>query len=340
MPMVPQMGEPGVFWRGSDGKVYVKGHQGTNSAGMWDDNTANYWSSRMYQQINDPMQSTGVASSPAPSSIGGGGGGGGGSGRTYDPLNQGAVNATLASLGGLDTVLANALTSADTGYRNAIDALNQQEAGQRKAYDENSLSNMQNYDSNLAASLRAGRTGLSGLMAALRGGGGGGNQFARDWVQNTVGDTASNDIRQGYETFDDNRRGLDSSLSTFLTDLQGKRRANEDTLENNRRAAQLYDAQQRQGLFQTLAGLYGDAGQTVQADSYMAQAGSQAPRIASNMGAQVSRYDSAPVEVKSPDITAFSAPEKQSMSASPDRNSGIFSMLDPRRRKEAMPAGA
>lgn len=329
----------GAYWIGQDGNVWLKSAAGVknggpaslyDSMGKWDQVNMNY---DRIADPNPPQQSQ-----PQQTSISAPVGGGSGA-SSSKPLNQGAIDATLASLRGLDTVRQNALSSADTGYSNAIDALNQQESGQRKSYDENTVSNMGNYDSNLAASLRAGRSGLSGLMAALRGGGGGGNQFARDWVQNTVADTASNDIRQGYETFDDNRRGLDSTLSTFLTDLQGKRRQNEDALVNNKRAADLYDAQQRQGLFQTLAGLYGDAGQTGQADTYMSQAGAQAPRVASNMGAQVSRYDSAPVDVKSPDITAFSAPEQQSMGASPDKSSGIFSMLDPRRRKEETPAG-
>lgn len=332
MAQVPQMGEPGVFWRGQDGKVYVKGHAGVNSAGNWDNNTQKYWSDRMYQMIDDPLAP--VSSSTAPGGYVGGSGGGGGGGRVYDPLNQGAVNATNASIAGLDTILAQALASAQTGYDNARNLMNQQERSQRKSYDEGTLSNMQNYDANLGASLRAGRSGLSGLMAALRGGGGAGNDFARNWVQNTVADTTSNDIREGYNTFDENRRGLDSSLSTFLTELGRRRQENEDTLVNNRRAANLYDAQQRQSLNQTLSDLYGKAGMFDQASDFMGRAGGQAGRIAENSGARVSAYNTAPVEVKAADITAFSSPEKQAMTASPDRtSSGIFSILDPRRRE-------
>lgn len=326
MAQVPQMGGPGVFWRGADGKVYVKGDTGTNAAGVWDDNTQKYWSDRMYQMIDDPVASGGGTTAPVYNGSGGG--------KVYDPLNQGAVDATNASMAGLDTILAQALASAQTGYDNASRLMNQQEQSQRKSYDEGTLSNMQNYDANLGASLRAGRTGLSGLMAALRGGGGAGNDFARNWVQNTVADTASNDIREGYNTFDENKRGLDSSLSTFLTDLGRKRQENEDTLANNRRAANLYDAQQRQSLNQTLSDLYGKAGMFGQASDFMGSAGGQAGRIAENSGAKVSAYNTAPVEVKAPDITAFASPEKQAMTASPDRtSSGIFSILDPRRRE-------
>lgn len=44
----------GAFWIGQDGKVYVKGADGTNSAGVADANTARYWSDRGYTMIPDP----------------------------------------------------------------------------------------------------------------------------------------------------------------------------------------------------------------------------------------------------------------------------------------------
>lgn len=335
-----------VAWIGQDGNLYYgSGVEGTGVqnmgkwAGNYEQSSGGIRSTNFdtplgqgagfmpnVKMMDDPNPSGNVpSSSTAPS---------GGSGRVYDPLNQGAVDATNASLASLDTILANALANAQRGYKNAVGTMNQQEQSQRKSYDEGTLSNMQNYDANLGASLRAGRSGLSGLMAALRGGGGAGNDFARDWVQNTVADTAANDIREGYNTFDENKRGLDTTLSTFLTELGRKRQENEDTLVNNRRAANLYDAQQKQSLNQTLSELYGKAGMFDQASDFMGRAGSQAGRIAENSGARVSAYNTKPVEVESPDITAFAAPEERSMTASPDRtSSGIFSILDPRRRE-------
>ena len=47
-------GGGGVFWKGADGNVWVKGSQGTNSAGAWDANTQNYWTGQGFSQINDP----------------------------------------------------------------------------------------------------------------------------------------------------------------------------------------------------------------------------------------------------------------------------------------------
>lgn len=49
----------GVFWRGADGNVWVKGAQGTNSAKQWDANSEKYWTGLGYGQIDDPAQSAG-----------------------------------------------------------------------------------------------------------------------------------------------------------------------------------------------------------------------------------------------------------------------------------------
>lgn len=328
----------GVFWIGQDGNIWMKDAGGTRNMGnptgdsqysvqnnKLVDKYADYegqpGSIKDYDMIPDP-----VVKQSAPT---------GGGGRTYEPLNQAAVDATNQKLTGLDTILARALSDAVTKRDNIRDALNTQQKQGVAQYDENTLRNMQNYDSNLGASLRAGRSGLSGLMAALRGGGGGGNDFARDWVQNTVADTTYNDIREGYDTFDENRRGLDSSHQTFLNDLAGRRRENEETFENNQRAARLYDAQQRQEALQTLSGLYGDAGNRGQADTFMRQAGDQNAAIAQNMGAEVRRFNDAPIQVQSPDMTAFSSPERQAMTATPNRrNTGVFAINDPRRLRE------
>ena len=328
----------GVYWYGQDGNIWLKGNDGVKNVGALDDIRGTDFATAIFannQRIDDPNPGNPGANSsqntaPAPRQTGG-------STPENKPLNQAQVDATNASLGSLGQILANAYASAQTGYDNARDQLNAQEATQRARYDQESLKNQQNYDANLGASLRAGRSGLSGLMAALRGGGGGGNDYARNWIQNTVADTTANDIREGYNTFDENRTAQDNNLSTFLTDLAGKRRENEDALVNNRRAADLYDAQQKQGLYQKLADLYGEAGNAGENARYLGLAGGQAGNIAQNMGAQVSKYNSSPIEVKSPDMTAFAAPETQSMGASENaRGTGIFSMLDPRRREKEL----
>ena len=141
--------------------------------------------------------------------------------------------------------------------------------------------------------------------------------------------------REGFNTFDENRRGIDSSLGTFLTTLQGKRQENEDAFENNKRAAIRDNATQAQDLYQKMASYYSDAGNTGRANELIGQASSYTPTIAANSNARTSTYNTTPIEVSSPNITAFSAPEQQSASATEGRlGEGIFSILDPRRREK------
>ena len=65
-------GSSGAYWIGQDGKVYVKGAQGTNAAGNYDQNSDTYWSTRGFSKINDPNQS--LPTPRQPSIYGGGGG--------------------------------------------------------------------------------------------------------------------------------------------------------------------------------------------------------------------------------------------------------------------------
>lgn len=329
----------GNYWQGQDGNYYLRasGIDGVTNLGRNPSNNQNfvqYVNSGAYSQIDDPMAGSVMgASTPAPS--------GGGTGAARPVFDQASADATQGSINSLAGILAEALSNAERGYTNARSVMDQQEAGERKKFDESSLSNMQNYDSNLMESIRAGSRGLSGLRSALRGGGGGGNSFANQWVEDTVGDTTSGDIREGFNTFDENKRGLDSSLSTFLTNLSGKRQENEDTFENNKRAAIRDNAAQSQDLYTKLAGIYGEGGRTAERDNLVRTASGFTPTIAANSNARVSAYNTAPIQVESPNITAFEGPEKQGMTADSGRlDQGIFSLNDPRRKRESATAGA
>lgn len=60
----------GVYWKGSDNNVWVKGSAGTNSAGAFNANTTNYWNAQGYNQISDPNpgNSAGTSNPLQPSS--------------------------------------------------------------------------------------------------------------------------------------------------------------------------------------------------------------------------------------------------------------------------------
>lgn len=260
----------------------------------------------------------------------------GGTATTKPVLNQGAVNNTQASIDQIPGLLAAALGAEDTTYGNTVNGFNSQEAGQRDTYGKSTTTNQQNYDSNFMDSIRAGIKGLGGLMALLRGTGASGGSVD-DSVRDTVGGVTANDIRGGADTQKENQTALDASLSSFLTDLGAKRKTNEDTHVNNDRAIQRDSDTQLQDLYGKMAGYYGDAEMTPQRDDFMSRAGALTAPIATNSKTQVSPYDTTPVAVQAPQLTAFAGPTQPNVLTAPQDGqvgSGIFTMT---RNKKTAP---
>lgn len=303
-----------------------------------------------------PSQPSGGGSSPS----GGGGGGGGGSqalgsstgapsgAAALPALNQAAINNTQRAIDEIPGLLEAALAAEATRRQNALRGFNDQEASQRKTYDGSTTTNQQNYDANYMDSIRAGVRGLGGLFNILRGTGAAGGT-AEDMVRDTVGGVTSSDIRAGADTRDANQTELDTVLSNFLTELKGKRQAAEDTFENNQRAMRRDSQTQLQDLYGKMAGFYGDGGRTAEATDWMNRAGSLTPSIAQNSRTQQSAYDTTPVAVQAPELTAFADPSQPNVAVAPQNGqvgSGIFTMSkrDKDQRENptpiALPAGA
>lgn len=255
-------------------------------------------------------------------------------------LNQAAVDNTQRTINEIPGLLEAALAAERTRYGNTIRDFNTQEGQQRETYDKSTTTNQQNYDQNYMASILSGIKGLGGLMSLLRGTGGGGGT-AEDVVRDTVGGVTANDIREGADTRNENQVALDTTLNTFISDLDRKRRANEDTLTNNERAIRRDSNTQLQELYGKMAGFFGDAGRTAEANDWMSRAGNLTPNIAADSRTQVSAYDTAPVAVKAPELAAFAAPTQPNVVTAPDGQvgSGIFTISD-RRRREQAPVGA
>lgn len=323
----------GVYWLGANGHYYTN----DGARGVVDRGT-NYSAPGGYSRINDPNPPAG----------GGGGGGGGntalgagggapGGGAALPALNQAAVNNTQIALDQLPALLAAAISGEETRYGNLTRGFNDQEGTQRKVYDESTTTNQQNYDSNYMESIRSGIKGMGGLINILRGTGAAGGT-AQDMVRDTVGGVTANDIRMGADTQKTNQTSLDGVLSNFLTELKGKRQAADDTFENNKRAIGRDNATQMQDLLGKMAGYFGDAGRTNEAVSYMNRAGSLTPQIAQNSMAKQSAYDTAPVAVQAPQVTAFATPTQPDVTvATPDQlGSGIFTM-DRKKEEQQVP---
>lgn len=338
-----------VYWIGADGNAYVKGPEGvqkyTNPTniqaggfeGLLD---GQYGKSVGATQIADPnppsapagsAPSAATASASAPAPV----------------FNQAGADNTQRAIDQIAPLLQAALATESTRFTNTMTDFNQQEAGQRDTYGKSTTTNQQNYDSNFMDSIRAGIKGLGGLMALLRGTGAAGGT-AEDIARNTVGGVTSQDIRTGADTQKENQTQLDTTLSGFLSELQRKRQAAEDTRINNEHAVRRDSNTQLQDLYGKMAGFYGDVGNTALANDWMNRAGTLTPAIAADSMTHLSPYDTTPVAVKAPELTAFAAPTQPNVLAPPSDGqvgSGIFTMSDPRRRKDAtlpavVPVGA
>lgn len=329
----------GVYWIGQDGNIWYKDSGGTRNMGPAGANVARPDASGFYDpwadnnqeairfdatQIADPTTAgkvTAPTSAPA--------------------LNQAAINNTQLAIDQIPGLLQAAIEAENQRYRNTVSGFDTQEQGQRKTYDESSTTNQLNYDQNYMDSVRAGIKGLGGLMNILRGTGAAGSSAEGD-VRDVVGGVTSNDIRAGADTRNENQGQLDSTLSAFLTDLGLKRKQNEDTRVNNERAIRRDSATSLQDLYGKMAGYFGDAGRTADRDVWMSRAGALTPEIATNSNTRVSNYDTTPVAIKAPEITAFAAPSQPNAIAAPSDGqvgSGIFSISDRRRERQAAPAG-
>lgn len=321
----------GVYWTGQDGNTYMKA-DGVNGGQV------TKWYAPLLspqqmglQLIDDPVNPT-QTTSPAPT---------GGTVAAPKVLNQGAIDNTQATIDQLPGLLQAALEAEAQRYRNAISGFDTQEQQQRGTYDKSTTTNQLNYDSNFMDSIRAGVKGLGGLFNILRGTGAAGGSVEGD-VRDIVGETTAKDIRTGADTRDENQGALDSTLSTFLTDLGLKRKQNEDVRVNNERAIRRDNSTTLQDLYSKMAGFYGDADRTAEANAWLARAGGLTPEIAQNSRTQVSNYDSTPVAIKAPELTAFAAPSQPNAIAAPSDGqvgSGIFAISDRRRERTPVAAG-
>lgn len=334
-----------VYWVGADGNVWLKDAGGTRNMGaalmpgILPGRYAAAGGSGVATQIADPNPPPKPTSQAPP----------GGTGGPPPPVfNAAGASNTQRTIDEIPGLLQAALASEASTHANTVGGFDAAQQTQQGQYDTGTTTNQQNYDSNFMDSIRAGIKGLGGLMSLLRGTGAGGGT-AENLARDTVGGVTANDIRGGADIQKENQGQLDTSLGTFLSDLRQKRTAADDTFVNNNRAITRDSNTQLQDLFGKMAGFFGDVGNTGAATDWMNRAGALTPDIAASSKTQVSPYDTTPVVVHAPNLTAFAPPTQPNVLAPPSDGqvgSGIFTMSDPRRRKDVaapavpVPAGA
>lgn len=298
----------GVQWVGADGNRYIKDASGTRNMGAATNQGGMYWNNQGYSVISDPLmkasttdqlrtswamegdapyyeQLNGVSRDAAT------GGGAVSQAAAAPPRpSQAQLDPLLASLGSLDTVLANRNAQSQAEYDRAISGYNAQDDLDRRAHTEGVQGNERTLTSNnQRALLNAANasTGLRGVMSGLGGLAGSG----KDVVARLVGLAANSDTGAARETFETNAGNLTSAWGRAEQAQRQRREDANATLENNKQNNQAGVLTSRQSIFQQLANLYGDA--LPEGRTYASQAASLAPQIAATSRATVAPYQAA-----------------------------------------------
>lgn len=314
----------GVFWLGADGNVWVKGSQGTNSAGRADANSANYWGAKGFSLINDPNPQSGPAT-VAGSSTGGGSGGrasGGGGGSAGGGADKEAVAYWNDQQGALERLLNSSNVQKDQGlanlnnsYNRNLGDLNESEGRTMRDYGIKAEDTQRDRQGALRSIDTSARQGNEGLRRLFQLSGSAGGSAANTLAPTAVARDASTKRTGTLETFGKNIRNIDLAKSDATAqfgrsrrDLDSQKREKEQSFiegilnMQNDLQAKMSNAVTQRGIAQggTYSGL---AGARSQYDN----------SIRSNQAAldnlfnqyRDPQYNVAPVNAKAPDLSQY-----------------------------------
>jgi hypothetical protein len=226
----------GAYWRGNDGNVYVKGAEGVNSAGAWDDNTDLYWGGMGYQAINNPGggQSLGATNSIT---AGGSGSGGGDAGELASlDRSEGRLRALY---GQADTQLNQGLQSLTNSYTGEQNKLNTGRTRTLEGYDTQGQQAVQKRDEGIGKVDTNART-LNDSLRRLLGMAGGSKSSAFQFAApNAVAREASQgrqgvigDYAQDAGALDKARKYADEDYTSALDELLTSKNQREQALRS------------------------------------------------------------------------------------------------------------
>lgn len=244
--------QPGYFWRGADGKVYVQGANGINSAGNWDANTANYWKSRGFTQTADSK-----ANAPTDQNGGGGGGsyGGGGGGaaaKVLDTAQLSSLDSLIASLGTIkDQAKQKAAIKRDTAIREKAE----EKAREEGKYKGKKLGVLQEFAGAKTDTDLNTRNTLENLVSSLSTLGLGGSRA----LSRQILDAANMSNRKANATQSTNNRDLDGAWNEYTVGNQNDVKKIQDQYGYDAGEAERAYLQQKQNALYKKADIYNAA---------------------------------------------------------------------------------
>jgi len=251
----------GVYWRGADGNVYVKGDQGVNNAGQWDDNSGTYWGDRGFDQINDPNVPTNgwqQGSSTSGTQYGTGGTSGTADDISFLDDQQAQLQDLLGRTeGNLNQGLTRNQDQYDTAYGGAQGDKQRQYAN----YQDQRVKTNKDKQNALSTIDRNAGQGYNNLAQIIGRSAGTGSSAFRDLLPSVVGKDTSAKRTNAINTSGENLQGIDKAQGQYdisfegvLGDLLKQKKDNEDNLRSK-------IEEQRQGLNSQLSGVAGQRAQ-------------------------------------------------------------------------------
>lgn len=299
-------GGGGVFWIGRDGNVWVRGAQGTHSAGRADGNTLKYWSSRGFSQIADPVARTAGVSQGGASRVYRSGGGGGaswaGGGSTPKELDW-------AQLKSLETQLNQSDIARDRSKEKSraqwMARLNEKDEEKRRETDKKNAktrTTMQDFNEAKNTTDLDARNTLNNLISAVSTMGVGGRE---ELVRQILG-SANRANRKANLTLAKNRQDIDSAYNTYLAGNDNDIKKINDQYSYDLGEANRKNAIERRNLLYKQADVYGNADKQAERNQKMAEADSLSSLIA-NASAINPQYDGKTRTMATPELENYTA---------------------------------
>lgn len=286
----------GVYWVGSNGNTYVKA-DGMNGVQDWGSGGIARAKTMGYSVIADPatgrlapeVNAGGLATGWVDPSGGYVDGGVAGSAAPQFKDTTAARNATQANIDAVDVGLNNSLAGINSEFERIMRQYAEEKELNTKAYDEQTQQNEQRRSAGTQAGLLAaaqGARGLRGVLASLKALGGTGELLAN----RAVAQTANADLGENDRTFDANATQLTNAYARTRQDEENRDNEARSARANQEKAARREAAQQRQSLYEKMAGLWTDAGNNAEAANFLGRSGSQARVMADNIPTQAGAY--------------------------------------------------
>jgi hypothetical protein len=287
----------GVYWRGSDGNIWIKDSLGVRTAGGGAGVVApgDYrFGGQTYSEIDDPNPPTKKRASSPNVNTGGGSvySSGGGSAGAPAPVrpSEAQLSPLYSSLESLDEILGNKNEQSRDEYGRAVKGYNEQDALDKRAHGQNVFQNENTFTSNnQAALLNAANasSGLRGVLSSLGALAGSGKNI----VQKLVGLAANSDSGAARNTFETNATNVGQAWEQAEREQRQRREDAQATLSNNLQNNRANVLTSRQSIYEKLANIFGD--DFSEGKTYASKAAGLTDDIARTTRASVAPYQKA-----------------------------------------------